>query len=80
MVTSGDSAAANGDGDDGALDVDGRGQAQLVFHGSGPVVGRNDFGRPSSAVDPADGVDLKGQLIPVGIGIGIGPVGIKRSV
>ncbi len=69
-----------GIGDDRALQMGGRGQREFSGDKGRPIVGRRDFGGATAAVDPSDRVDLKCQLVPEEVALGIGPIGVKGGV
>ena len=57
-----------------------RRQGEFGVHGGGPVVRRRDFVWSSPAVDASDGVDLGGELVPVGVGLGCGPIRVEGGI
>ena len=53
------------------------GQGQFRIDKGRPIVGRGNFFWTTAAIDAADGVHLCGELVPVGVGFGVGPIRVE---
>ena len=65
---------------DRPLQVGIRRQGELGLHEGRPIVRRCDFRGSSPSIHTADGVDLECELVPIGIGFGVGPIRVEGGV